>query len=171
MSKYNIDLNIDVPHDNKEEVEVFITEINNRLNKYLGQPCSEHVAREIQFELEQLYSEHPEYNNILINCKDFGSTEYWSIDKLLKEYSETYPDRYESKNEYTRMEINNMLFELELANVILAYRSPAVCADLPSYNTQIYADDVEVEVPIINVGDKKEYNDRRGNIKPKIIHD
>lgn len=158
MRKYNIDLNIDVPHDNKEEVEIFITEINNRLNKYLGQPDSKYLAMEIQSELERLYSEHPEYNNILITCKDYGSTEYWSIDRLLKKYSETYPDRYESKMEYTRMEINNMLFDLELANVILGYRSPAVCADLPHHNNQIFTGDVKVKVPIINVGDKTKYN-------------
>ena len=158
MRMNNINLNIDIPHGNKKEVDAFITEINNRLNKYIGQPSSENLAREIQYELEKLYSEHPEYNNILINSKDFGATEYWSIEKLLKKYSEEYPDRYEPKNEYTRMEINNMLFDLEVVGVILGYRSPVVCADIPSHNNKIYAGEVEIKVPIINVGDKTEYN-------------
>lgn len=151
MGKYNIDLNIDVPHDKKEEVEIFITDLNNILNKYIGQPDSKYLAIEIQSELERLYSEHPEYNDILITCKDYESIEYWSIDRLLKEYSKEYPDRYEPKNEYTRIEINNILFDLELAGVILGYHSPAICADLPYYNNQIYTEDVEVKVPIINI--------------------
>ena len=152
-----INLDVKVPYDDEEKIRLFQTELNKRLNKYLGNPISDMTCAEIQLELEQMYWEYPEYNNILINCKDYCSTEYWSIEKLLKEYSETYPDRYESKTEYTRMEINNILFELELAGVILGYCSPAVCADLPSHNNQIYADDVEVRVPIINVGDKTEY--------------
>lgn len=151
-----MDLNIDVPYNNKE-VGIFITEINNILNKNIGQLYLKYLAMEIQLELERLYNEHPEYNNILISCKDYGLIECWSIEKLLKEYSKEYPDRYESKNEYTRMEINNILFDLELAGVILGYRSPAVCADLPYYNNQIYTGDIEIKVPIINIGDKTEY--------------
>ena len=41
-----------------------------------------------------------------------------------------------------------MLFDLNLKKVIGGYRSPAVCADLPSYNEELFDGTVTVEVPI-----------------------
>ena len=157
MGKYNINFEIDIPYKS-EKSDICMEKLKEILNKYLGQKNDKDMMLSIKYELEKLYYENPEYEDILIKNKDYSTTEYWSIQKIVDEYIKIHPERtHELKTEYTRIDINNMLFDLELNGELIGYRSPAICADLPSYNNQIYNDDVEVNIPIIKFGDKTKH--------------
>ena len=92
------------------------------------------------------------YTGITVKNNEFFTEELWSLKKLLDVYSKEYPDRFISKKEYTNMEINNMLFDLNIIGVIGGYDSPAVCADIPSHNNKIFDGEyISVEVPMINI--------------------
>ena len=68
----------------------------------------------------------------------------WNIEDICAAYKKEYPERYKDKREYTRMEVNNMLFDLELANVIGGYGAVASSWDLRDYNSEIFCGNVEV---------------------------
>lgn len=74
-------------------------------------------------------------------------TTTWTVKTICKAHKKYSPDTHIEKDEYTRMEINNMLFDLqELYDVIRSYSQVAVpysaCKD---YNGQIFEGVVEVE--------------------------
>ena len=137
--------------DDKEIIKEFIEEIKKINNKYIGQPQDSNTIYQLKYDLEALLQKD-KYIGITVKNNEFFTEELWSLEKLLEVYSKEYPDRFTNKKEYTNMEINNMLFDLNLNGVIGGYRSPAVCADIPSHNNKVFTDEyVSVQVPIINL--------------------
>lgn len=151
VNHYNINLDIDIPVLNEEIIKEFIEEIKKINNKYIGQPQDSNTIYQLKYDLEALLQKD-KYIGITVKNNEFFTEELWSLEKLLEVYSKEYPDRFTNKKEYTNMEINNMLFDLNLNGVIGGYRSPAVCADIPSHNNKVFTDEyVSVQVPIINL--------------------
>ena len=151
VNPYNINLNIDIPVMDKETIEEFKEEIQKIHNKYIGQAQDSMIIHQLTYDLEHLL-QNEKYNGITIKNNEFFTEELWSLKKLLDVYNTEYPDRFISKKEYTNMEINNMLFDLNIIGVIGGYDSPAVCADIPSHNNKIFNDEyISVEVPMINI--------------------
>ena len=151
VNPYNINLNIDIPVMNEEIIKEFIEEIQIINNKYIGQPQDSNTIYQLKYDLEELL-QNDKYIGITVKNNEFFTEELWSLEKLLEVYSKEYPDRFICKKEYTNMEVNNILFELNLNGVIGDYRSPAVCADIPSHNNKIFTDDyISVQVPIIKL--------------------
>lgn len=151
VNPYTINLNIDIPVMDKETIEEFQEEIQKIQNKYIGQAQDSMLLHQIAYDMEKLL-QNEKYNGITVKNNEFFTNELWSLKKLLDVYNTEYPDRFISKKEYTNIEINNMLFDLNLIGVIGGYDSPAVCADIPSHNNKIFNDEyISVEVPIINI--------------------
>lgn len=62
---------------------------------------------------------------------------YLTVKEIADLHKKYCPENYENKSEYTNMEVNNMLFDLNVIKVIKGYDSPAVCYDLPFHNNKI----------------------------------
>lgn len=149
VNPYNINLDIDIPVMNEEIIKEFIEEIKKINNKYIGQPQDSNTIYQLKYDLEALL-QNDKYTGITVKNNEFFTEELWSLEKLLEVYSKEYPDRSVCKKEYTNMEVNNILFDLNLSGVIGDYHSPAVCADIPSHNYKIFTDAyIPVQVPII----------------------
>ena len=147
-TKHDIDFNINAESVDDETANSFIEEMKKIRDKYIGQPMCTDTVCEMKYDVNKLMA-NPKYENIQLTNNQFFNTKEWDLNKLLTEYKKHYPLRFdENKTEYTRIEVNNMLFDLNLKKVIGSYRSPAVCADLPSYNEELFDGTVTVEVPI-----------------------
>lgn len=166
---YSINLDIDIPHDNKEIIDKFIEDMNDIKNRYLGSPSRESLIIDMAFEIERLLDK-PEYQGILVKNDEFYTSEYWELDKIVSEYNKHYPERADSnKKEYTNMEVNNMLFDLNIAGLIGKYRSPAIPYDIPSHNDKIFSGSVYLEVPVIRLGSQEDFdNIREYGLEPEI---
>lgn len=147
-TKHDIDFNINAESVDEETANSFIEEMKKIRDKYIGQPMCTGTVCEMKYDVNKLMA-NPKYKNIHLTNNQLFNTKEWDLNKLLTEYKKHYPLRFdENKTEYTRIEVNNMLFDLNLKKVIGGYRSPAVCADLPSYNDKLFDGTVTVEVPI-----------------------
>ena len=147
-TKHDINFNINAESVDDETANSFIEEMKKIREKYIGQPMCTSTVCEMEYDVNKLMA-NPKYENIQLTNNQFFNTKEWDLNKLLTEYKKHYPLRFdENKTEYTRIEVNNMLFDLNLKKVIGGYRSPAVCADLPSYNEKLFDGTVTVEVPI-----------------------
>ena len=165
-NNYSINLDIDIPHDNHEIANKLINEIQKITDKYYGLPNNESTIHELNNDLEFLMGNNDDYHGILIQNTDFTETRIWNLQDILEQYKKYYPDRYdEDKETYTNIEVNNILFELEMVKVITGYECVAVPFDLPSHNDKIFDRSIRVSVPIINIGDKLEYEWIRNNIQ------
>lgn len=154
-AKYDLEFNIDIDNTNDDIINSFLEEMKKVQDKYIGQPMCESTILEMEYDITKIMS-NPKYENISLSNNQCFNNEEWDLNKLLNEYKKYYPNRYENKKEYSRIEVNNMLFDLNLKKVIGKYRSPAVCADLPSYNNKLFDGTVTVEVPIFNFKKKME---------------
>ena len=145
-------MDIDAPWGINEEIIKEFTEEFKKINdKYIGQPMDSNIVYRLASDLEYLLQDD-RYMGIEVKNNEFFTDKLWSLEKLLDTYSKKYPDRYTDKKEYTNMEINNMLFELKIGGVIGGYRSPAVCADIPSHNNKVFSDEyINVLIPIIHI--------------------
>lgn len=89
------------------------------------------------------------YDNTRILFKLCGSIAYhqceWDVDRICEAYKKYYPERYHEKEGYTRTEINNMLFELHLADVIGMYENIAFPILYNEYNDERFWGPVTVE--------------------------
>ena len=74
----------------------------------------------------------------------------WYLDDLLKSYEEHYPDRYTIKEQYSRMEVNNMLFDLSLKNVLRGYSQVIIPYSIAmDYNNESFSEHESIHVQII----------------------
>lgn len=62
------------------------------------------------------------------------------------EYGEHNPFDNGYKEEYTRMDVNNMLFTLHADGLLHSYSRVASPFDLPSYNEEVFSDDEPITV-------------------------
>ena len=70
---------------------------------------------------------------------------------ILWYHKKEYPERFNpNKKEYTNVDVNNMLFDLQMAKVISSYKSPAYSFQC-SNNDEIFTGSVDVHVPVINI--------------------
>ena len=142
---------MNVPEDAVGEFKDFIDKLNN---KYTGMSITEYAKMELNREVEefkQYLNEKYRYNNFdyiagnteEIDCKLEGGLAYhnvtWTVEDIKRVYQKYYSDRFEDKNEYTRLEVNNMLFNLSIADVIDDYE----CVALPysiaeDYNNELF---------------------------------
>ena len=154
VTPYNITLDINIPIIDKKTIEEFKEEIQKINNKYVGQAQDSLIISKLAYDLECLL-QNEKYAGITIKNNEFFTEELWSLERLLDEYRKEYPDRFTSKQEYTNIEVNNILFDLKIAGRIGGYRSPAVCADIPSHNNKVFSEEyISVLVPIIYINDK-----------------
>lgn len=152
---YNINLDIDIPNNDYDTITSLHKELKEIQDKYVGQPMNESIIHELKYDLRKLL-EKPVYWGVKIKNNEFFNTEVWDLNRILTEYKEYYPDRFdETKKEYTNIEVNNILFELDIANVIGGYECVAVPFDLPQHNDKIFDKSIRVHVPIINLGSQE----------------
>lgn len=147
---YNINLDIKIEATDEGVIEEFKKDILELKEKWIEEPQNTYTINRIAYDLEYLLT-NEKYEHITIKNNELYDIDLWSLEKLLQVYHKEYPDRATDKKEYTNMDVNNMLFDLQIAGVIGGYMSPAVCADIPSHNNKIFTDDlINVQVPIIN---------------------
>ena len=151
---YGFNIDIDIPFtEDDERLPKLKKELIKIRDKYLGSAINTSTIIYLKCDLERLLHDE-EYDGVLITSNDFTEPETWTVTDLLNKYKQNYPDRIEIKKEYTNMEINNMLFDLQVKGVITNYDSPAVCYDMPFHNNKIFTGLIHVETPIIKVGNK-----------------
>lgn len=107
-----------------------------------------------------LKDNYPDSKNI--KCRVKGDMAYfeteWTVERLCEVHEKYCPEKHNDKPEYTRIEINNMLFDLELEDVLGGYEQVAVPLD-STYNDNIYngtitvlsryfVDDLEIEMTL-----------------------
>lgn len=161
---YNINLDIDIPHDDYEIINKFKEDVKVIIDKYYGEAIRELTIHELKNDLEYLMQSNSDYRGILIRNTDFTETRIWSLQDILREYKKYYFDRYKAyKKVYTNIEVNNILFELNIVGAVTGYECVAVPFDLPSHNDKIFDRSIRVSVPIINIGDKLEHEWIRNN--------
>lgn len=142
--QYDIFLD-NLPLEAMEEVQSFKKELDN---KYLGRPQTPTVEMEFIFDwhnfMQSMRERYPEAD---IDARLTGlqyNVETWTITEIRFEYKQHYPERYVEKEEYTRMEVNNMLFDLVLCGVISDYTS-VVCPFGLEYNDDIFSGRITVK--------------------------
>lgn len=135
--------------DPEDEVKDFLQKLKDN---YLGLPDIESVKALINTEIhefkEYMKYEYPDYDLTLDLKGDLAYHDaVWTIEDICKAHKLYSHETHIEKEEYTRMEVNNMLFDLkELYDVIRSYSQVAVpCVDCRSYNDEIFDGIVEVE--------------------------
>ena len=136
-----------IPEEAVEEVKEFHEEL---INKYKGTRDDEEFRIRLNQDINQFQKYLKEkyvFNDV--SCKLTGPAAYhetiWSVDELCEIYEEYYPERYEDKEEYTRIEINNMLFDLHIIDIVERYQ----CVALPysfaeKHNNEIFEGTIRV---------------------------
>lgn len=120
-----IRLNMTIPSEIEDDpmYQKFMEETES----FKGQPQNEtteaeinNLAKEFEAYMKENYPEHDD-----IKCKVMDSYRVvaWTLHDILEAYKLEYPERYVDKEEYTRIEVNNMLFDLESADVIGDYEN------------------------------------------------
>lgn len=147
---HNINIEVHAAHAPKEILESFIDDFESIQQKYVGYRRNEESIKRLAAEIEMLLH-NPRYNGIMVRNDQFYCEERWGLDKILSEYEEHYPKRYNpDKKRYSNMEVNNMLFDLSIKGIIEEYDSPAINANLPHHNNKLFDGSVRVNVPLIN---------------------
>lgn len=133
----------------EQEVQNFIKKINE---KYVGielDGCNKALLNaEIHEFKEYMKYEYPDYDLTLDLKGDLAYHDaVWTIEEICKAHRLYFSDKHVEKEKYTRIEVNNMLFDLkELSNVLNYYSPVALCTvDGSSYNDEIFEGAVEVE--------------------------
>ena len=129
-------MNNDVTIDISGVPPLFVTD-NSMLNKffeefkkkYQGKMIKEDTKYKMNLEIEQFKNElKEEYPQYPIVCRLKGPVAYhraeWTLKTILELYQKHYPERYEEKNEYSWLDVNNMLFDLQMIDLIEYYRMP-----------------------------------------------
>lgn len=74
----------------------------------------------------------------------------WYLKDLLKSYEEYYPNRYIVKEQYSRTEVNDMLFDLSLKNVLRGYSQVILPYSIAiDYNNEPFSENESIHVQII----------------------
>ena len=73
--------------------------------------------------------------------------ETWTLKNVLEAYKKHYPERYMDKKEYSRMDVNNMLFDLCLANVLRGHSQVALPYSIAEdYNNEPFKGWIQVQI-------------------------
>lgn len=125
-------IEIEATFENEEQLEKYKSRLLKLREEYVGKPMNSVTKAELQYEmlrLEDYIKCYEEPGNISVELT--GDVAYnfthWSLNELLDYYKHYYPDRFEDKEIYRRIDVNNMLFDLEIKGVINGYK----CVALP----------------------------------------
>lgn len=112
--------------------EVTRIELNQRINEFK----------------QYLQEKYPEED--YLEFKLTGGMAYhetsWTLKDILQYHKRYCYEEHEEKQEYTRMEVNNMLFDLELEDVIGGYCNVAEPIVGLGYNSEIWDGTVTVDI-------------------------
>lgn len=109
-----------------------------------------YMVRDFDVLLKMKYRNYDGLEGFEVGCKVVGEWAYhfaiWSVEEICDVYREYYPERFVDKDEYTRIEVNNMLFELEIRDIINGYE----CIALPysfaeKHNNEVFDGMVRVK--------------------------
>ena len=121
-------IEIEFSCENEEQLEHYKPRLLEIREKFLYKPWNDYTKAELQFEilcLEHYIKDHekPLGHNIKVGLT--GPAAYnnatWSLHDILSYYKYYYPERYEDKETYTRIDVNNILFDLKIKGVIDGY--------------------------------------------------
>lgn len=119
----------------KEKLYTIFNKYEGRNNNYLN---FYDLIYEVQKVIAKYRMENPN-STLYIKTDDdkaFAWT-YLTVKEIADLHKKYCPENYENKSEYTNMEVNNMLFDLDVIKVIKGYDSPAVLYNLPFHNNEI----------------------------------
>ena len=142
-----INIDIRLPMEAIKDIKKFQKTLNAQFNcREIDEACKIELNRYVkQFE-EDMKAKYPFDKNISIKVK--GDLAYyetsWTLTNILEHYQKEFPERYQEKKQYTRIEVNNMLFDLQLADIIGRYGAVAVPLTDCSYNNEIFSGVVSV---------------------------
>ena len=137
-----------VPDEATEECMEFYEQIKK---EFEGKPINEEFKFELNYKVNEFKQKlKHKYDYYNVECKINGGMAYHDIMLSVREicelHKEYYPARFEEKENYTRLEVNNMLFDLHIADVVKGYE----CIALPysfadKYNNEIFDSVVSVK--------------------------
>ena len=156
-SPYEINFETSEISEKEANSENFIKlkeELYTIFNKYEGRKNDSlefyNLIQEVQRSVEKYRMENP-HSTLYIKTDDdkaFAWT-YLTVKEIADLHEKYCPENYENKLEYTNMEVNNMLFDLNVIKVIKGYNSPAVCYDLPFHNNKICDESIHVNKRVL----------------------
>lgn len=143
-------INIDFTCTSIEQYNKYRNELEKIKNDFMGMKCTTLNKHRLQQEILWLH----EYINVNdpfenINVELTGPVAYNDTEWLLKDilqYHKYYdPENHNVQKEYSRIEVNNMLFDLKALGIINSYTK--VAEPFPtSFNNQPYPKDKTIEV-------------------------
>lgn len=150
---YNIMFKYEIDDEYEEETEDFkqlIRNIKNVFNIFVGEKMSRHNTTQLFTEVERLVSEYKTYHpestfRIRPDHKNAFSEVYLTVGEISDLHKKYCNEYHEEKSEYTRAEINNMLYDLMLIGQLNSYVSPAFTFET-SLNDMIFEDTVLVSL-------------------------
>lgn len=138
----------DVPNP-KYKDEVY-KRFEETTSKFYGRKQDESNIMYLKAELNELarilYEEGKIYNFRLND--GFATSQTWRLSDVLNIYKKAYPDRFKKKKHYTKIDVNNMLFDLKIKGILASYESI-----LPCYQTfiEMYGEEPFDENTLIHV--------------------
>lgn len=123
----NMNVSINVP------TEELASEVSQKFqaitDKYVGGRYVKNQIIQLKYELTQLAIElyhEGKLDTFQLDDK-FSDTQTWTLSDLLLHYKYVYPDRFREKESYTKIDVNNMLFDLKASGVLASYDAPLLC--------------------------------------------
>lgn len=139
---------------NSENFKKLLRKLEKIFNGFYGQKNDSltfhYLIQEVRDTVETYRMNNPN-STLYIKTDDDKAFKwtYLTIEEITNLHKKYCPENYENKPEYTNMEVNNMLFDLNVLKVIKGYDSPAICYDMPFHNNKICNHSIYVNKRII----------------------
>lgn len=145
-------ININFNCTSIEQYQKYENELRKIENDFLGMECTTLNKNRLQEEvswLQEYITVNDPFENI--NVELTGPVAYntieWTLQDILTYHKHYIPENHHPKNTYTRMEVNNMLFDLKASGIINSYSKVAELFQT-SLNNQKYPSDKTIEVDL-----------------------
>lgn len=149
-------INIDFTCTSQDQYDKYRMELEKIKNDFMGMECTTLNKHRLQQEILWLQEyininelNHTSYYNKGISVELNGPAAYNNMEWLLKDillYHKTYiSENHKVKDTYSRIEVNNMLFDLKASGIINSYNQIAEPFQT-SFNNQPYPKDKTIEV-------------------------
>lgn len=135
---------------NEEQREFAEQKFKEIQDKFTGQPINSDMKAYLNMEVHSLQQEfnerYPfETPDVKLNGGLAYHHDYWSIQKIVRLHKKYYHGETPEKETYTRLEVNNMLFDLCAMDIISGYEQVALPYSIAEdYNNRPYTEMVRV---------------------------
>lgn len=164
MSGLNQNVDIKVKFDNDEQYMEYKPLLDEIYEDFIGRPVNNVTKMLLQNAVSKLDKDIKKDNSnpsTRIGVEIKGSYAYnpvdWMLEDVLYYYERFVPENHKPSESYSRIEVNNMLFDLKSRGIINSYTpvaEPVFC----SFNAETFPEDKVIKVGL-------HYNKTKGMLK------